>query len=97
MGRDDDHVTVELFRVFHDVPHGLADDDVILDIDSRAGRPRHDRRWVRIRRPVIMTGGDPLLRDDFTEESHASHLPGRVRGGRHDRVRRDFRRNGVFR
>jgi predicted ATPase with chaperone activity len=49
-----------VIKVFDDLNHRLVPEEP-QEANGRPGRPRHDRRWVRIRRPVIMTGGELTL------------------------------------
>jgi len=51
-----------VIKVFDPVSHKLAPDTEASDpANSRSMRRRHDRRWVKVQRPVITTGGELTL------------------------------------
>jgi predicted ATPase with chaperone activity len=51
-----------VIKVFDPVSHKLAAADEATDLsNSRSMRRRHDRRWVKVQRPVITTGGELTL------------------------------------
>jgi predicted ATPase with chaperone activity len=51
-----------VIKVFDPVSHQLAPETEPADpVNSRTMRRRHDRRWVKIQRPVITTGGELTL------------------------------------
>jgi predicted ATPase with chaperone activity len=51
-----------VIKVFDPVSHKLAPADEPADpANSRSMRRRHDRRWVKVQRPVITTGGELTL------------------------------------
>jgi predicted ATPase with chaperone activity len=45
-------------RVYDESKHERLEDDETTADESDVLRPRHDRRWVRTRRPVIWAGGE---------------------------------------
>jgi predicted ATPase with chaperone activity len=47
-----------VIKVFDEVNHKPAPQPKVV---NRTGRARHDRRWLRIKRPVITTGGELTL------------------------------------
>jgi len=49
-----------VIKVFDEVNH-LRLPELKASGNSAVGRQRHDRRWVRVKRPVIMTGGELTL------------------------------------
>ncbi|HSR35119.1 MAG TPA: ATP-binding protein [Anaerolineae bacterium] len=51
-----------VIKVYDPVNHRLAPEPEEEPADNRGPiRPRHDRRWIRINRPVITTGGELTL------------------------------------
>jgi hypothetical protein len=51
-----------VIKVFDEVNHQRAPDAGDDNgNDLKTGRPRHDRRWIRIKRPVITVGGELTL------------------------------------
>ena len=50
-----------VIKVFDEVNHRPMPELPSANANGKPGRPRHDRRWIRIRRPVIMTGGELTL------------------------------------
>jgi predicted ATPase with chaperone activity len=51
-----------VIKVYDPVNHQIAPEPEPKEEDShRTIRPRHDRRWIRVKRPVITTGGELTL------------------------------------
>ncbi len=50
-----------VIKVFDEVNHRRAPEQAALNANGKSTGPRRDQRWVRIRRPVIMTGGELTL------------------------------------
>ncbi|MBN1661051.1 MAG: ATP-binding protein [Anaerolineae bacterium] len=50
-----------IIKVFDEVNHQRLPDPKLGTGDSIGGRVRYDRRWVRVKRPVITTGGELTL------------------------------------
>jgi hypothetical protein len=50
-----------IIKVFDEVNHRRAPDPPQRNSGAAAGRPRYDRRWVHVKRPVIATGGELTL------------------------------------
>ena len=50
-----------VIKVYDEVNHERVPDPLVDGAISRPGRLRPDRRWVKVKRPVIMTGGELTL------------------------------------
>jgi predicted ATPase with chaperone activity len=51
-----------IIKVFDEINHQLATEPPEDSANNHIGRrPRHDRRWIRIKRPVITVGGELTL------------------------------------
>jgi predicted ATPase with chaperone activity len=50
-----------IIKVYDEVNHRRLPDPPARNSGAAAGRPRYDRRWVRIKRPVVATGGELTL------------------------------------
>jgi len=79
-------VNGQVIRVFDAVSHKLLPDELASQYGLPGNGPRLDRRWVRIRRPVIVTGGELTLESldlswDTTRKFYEAPLQMKANGG----------------
>jgi predicted ATPase with chaperone activity len=79
-------VNGQVIRVFDAVSHKLLPNELASQYSLPGNGPRSDRRWVRIRRPVIVTGGELTLESldlswDNTRKYYEAPLQMKANGG----------------
>lgn len=79
-------VNGQVIKVFDAVSHKLLPDELASQYGLPGNGPRLDRRWVRIRRPVIVTGGELTLESldlswDTTRKYYEAPLQMKANGG----------------